>query len=263
MPKLSHPKIIEGQAAACLVRLYRNDTAFMKELKQLRQPYLPLLSEVAAAWLKFSRECAKVLSPPEFQKFYECYLRGDKQAVDLPAKLDAYVKQAEQTEEKLEPYKRGLDKLAYQCKLRAPWAWRILLLYDLVEAAGIPEEVTIPIDLLDFIYPFQPPMPPLEVKVSSWALILYDKQEIVKQIGRRLAMYEDELKKMGLRERPSALEKHAWWWFQHYVHNKTYDEIAQMETYTPDGSLISYRRNVGTAVRRFSRLVGISLQTLK
>lgn len=85
----------------------------------------------------------------------------------------------------------------------------------------------------------------------------------MKQIGRRLAIYEDELKEMGLRERPSALEKHAWWWFQRYVRNKTYDEIAQMEAYTPAGSLISYRRNVGTAVRRFSRLAGISSQTLK
>lgn len=112
MPRLSYPYITKGQAIAYLVNIYRSDPAFMKELKQLRQPYLPLLSEAAAAWLKFSRECAKALSPPEFQKFYECYLRGDKQVIDLPAKLDAYVKQAEEAEDKLQPYKRDLDKLA-------------------------------------------------------------------------------------------------------------------------------------------------------
>lgn len=97
----------------------------MKELRQLRQPFVPPLSE-AASWLKFSGECAEVLSPPEFHKFYECYARGDRQAHDLPAKLDAYLNQAEEMEQKLERYERGLDKLAYRWKLRADWAAGIL-----------------------------------------------------------------------------------------------------------------------------------------
>jgi len=103
----------------------------------------------------------------------------------------------------------------------------------------------------------------LEVGASSLAFMRCDNKDIIKQISQRLILYEDELKKAGLRERSSALESHARWCFLHYVQNKPYDKIAQMETYTLGGSLISYSRNVGTAVRRFSRLVDINPKTLK
>ncbi len=266
MPKLSHPKIMEGQAAACLVRLYRNDTAFMKELKQLRQPYLEIVEEVAKAWMIFWGKCAEVLTPNEFQEFSIGYLEGNEQFAKLPPEFTGYINQIRQKEDKLQPYADKLAELAPRWKLKAPWAVPMLIFFDMADIlteSGVPAEVDIPLELFDFLYPFLPPSPPLEIKVPSWAFVFYDKRQIMSEIGRKLTGHGNKLKGEGLQERPSAMEKHAKWWFEHYVHNKTYDEIAQMETYTPDGSLISYRRNVGTAVRRFSRLVGISLQTLK
>jgi len=266
MPKLSHPKIIKGQAIAYLLRFYRNDTAFMKELKQLRQPYLEIVEEVAKAWMIFGGKCAEVLTPNEFQEFSIGYLEGNEQFAKLPPEFTGYINQIRQKEDKLQPYADKLAELAPRWKLKAPWAVPMLIFFDMADIlreAGMPEEIDIPIELFDFLYPFQPVLRPLEIKVSSLAFIFYDKREIMSQVSKKIDEYEANLKKEGLRERPSAVKNHAKWWFEHYVHNKTYDEIAQKEGYTPGGSLISYARNVGTAVRRFSRLIGISLETLK
>ena len=263
MPKLTEPRILKGQAVACLLNLYRNDPAFMKELKRLRQPYLGTIEEFAKGWVIFGAKCAELLTPPEFQKFMMDYMVGNEQVTKPPPELAGYINQVWN---ELQPYADKLTELAAGWKLKAPWAVPMLIFFDIADIlreSGMPEEVDIPLELFDSLYPFPPPSPPLEIRVSSWALIFYDKQEIMKQIGRRLAIYEGKLKETGLRERPSAMEKHARWWFEHYVHKKPYDEIAQMETYTPGGSLISYARNIGTAVRRFSRLVGISPKTLQ
>lgn len=47
------------------------------------------------------------------------------------------------------------------------------------------------------------------------------------------------------------------------VHGNKYDDIAQEESYTPDGSVICYARNVGAAVRAFSKLIGIDTKNLR
>lgn len=49
----------------------------------------------------------------------------------------------------------------------------------------------------------------LEVGASSLAFMRCDNKDIIKQISQRLILYEDELKKAGLRERSSALESRA------------------------------------------------------
>lgn len=66
MPRLGDPKIIKGQAIAYLLGYYRNEPAFMKELEQLRQPYLEILQKIAVEWTTFWAKCAKELSPREF-----------------------------------------------------------------------------------------------------------------------------------------------------------------------------------------------------
>jgi len=266
MPKINHPKITKGQAIACLLRLYRNEPAFMKELKQLRQPYLEILKELAKAWIIFWAKCGGVLTPDEFQEFSMDYLEGKEQFAKLPPEFAGYINQIQQKGNKLQPYADKLAELAPRWELKAPWAVPMLILFDMADIlreSGIPEEIDIPIELFDFLYPFQPVLPPLEIKVSSLAFVFYDKREIMSQVSKKLDDYEANLKKEGLKERPSAIKNHARWWFEHYIHHKKFDEIAQMECYTPGGSLISYAKNVATAVRRFSRLIGISPETLK
>jgi hypothetical protein len=78
------------------------------------------------------------------------------------------------------------------------------------------------------------------------------------EIAARISDYEQELKEMGIKEQPSSLIHHARWWFEHYVKGIKYDDIAQQETYTPGGSLISHAKNVGKAVRDFTKLVDIN-----
>lgn len=256
MPKLSHPTITKGQAIAYLLRFYRNDATFMKELKQLRQPYLEALNIYGKAWLAFGASCAKILQPCEFQAFVTDYLQGK----ELPPVIADYLSLLQQKGDILGPYADKLAGLASKWKLRAPWAVHMLFLLDVVDILlkfGIPEEINIPLEFLEFLYPFPPPSPALELKIPSYAFIFYDKQEIITQISLKLHQYQAILKTKGLRERPSRLEKYALWWFEHYIQGKKYDEIAQMECYSPNGSLISYAKNVGTAVRKFSRLIGI------
>jgi len=263
MPKLTEPRILKGQAIACLLRLYRNDPDFMKELKRLRQPYLKGIKEVAKGWVIFGAKCAELLTPPEFQKFMMDYMVGNEQFEKLPPELAGYINQVWN---ELQPYADKLARLASGWKLKASWAAPMLIFFDMADIlreAGMPEEVDIPLELFDSLYPFPPPYPPLEIRVSSWALILYDKQEIMKQIGRRLAIYEDKFKKTGLKERPSAMEKHAWWWFEHYVHNKSFETLADMEVSGESAIPTTYASTIGKAVRKFSRLIEIDPKALK
>jgi hypothetical protein len=161
----------------------------------------------------------------------------------------------------LDAYVNTLADLAYRWRLKARWIGRVLLLDHVFEVTvnAIPEDVRsaeIPVEMLE---PFLPsaPLPPLKFKVNAYELMFSGRQEIQDKFAKVLADYENKLKSLGWREIPAAIENHARWWFEHRVHNKTYDEIAQLEIHTPGGSLISYARNVGTAVRKFARLLGI------
>jgi len=266
MPRLSYPHITRGQAIACLIRVYRDDYDFAREQRHLRQPYVQLLSELTSAWLTFGAACRGVLTPKKFHEFSANYFLKRDKPIELPKPLADCLSWVEQKQHELQPYIENLAKLAYNWKLRAPWAVTVLLLFDMTEIChklGIPEEVEIPVGFLDYIYPFPPPAPPLEITVSAWAFILYRREEILSQINDKLRGYEEQLKAKRLKERPSRMERHAQWWFEHYVHGKAYDEIAQMETCTPGGSLISYARNVGIAIRNFSKLIGIEVKDLK
>lgn len=265
MPRLSYPHITKGQAIACLIGVYRKDRTFMRELRHLREPYFQTLRDLTVAWLRFGMECGGVLTPKEFQEFSADYfLKGDG-PVEFPKPLADSLSRLEQKQHELQPYIESLTKLAYNWKLRAPWAVPVLLLFDMTEIChklGIPEEVQIPVGFLDYIYPFPPPAPPLGIRVSAWAFVLYTKRQIFRQIGNKLTEYEKQLKDKGLKERPSAMERHAQWWFEHFVHKRKYGEIVEEEVYTL-GSYISYPKNVGVAVRNFSKLIGIEVKDLK
>lgn len=87
------------------------------------------------------------------------------------------------------------------------------------------------------------------------------RRKILDQLRDLLVHYETRLKLASAREFPNSLKSHAKWWFQHYVQHKTYDEIAHLEVYTSGGKLVSYAKNVGVAVRKFSKLVNINPKT--
>ncbi len=191
--------------------------------------------------------------------------------------LKAILEEAKAIYPRVASYEDELKSLAYRWKLRAPWAPDLLkecdrdyLFAQESRAKGFPTTVQLMAPLADpfepSVYPFRltgPNITPLKLTISAWAFVTRGRKEILSWVAKKLAAYENELRGGQFKEYPSRLERHAQWWFEHYVHSKTFDEIAQIEVYTPDGSMISYAKNVGTAVRKFSDLVGIDPKALK
>lgn len=243
----------------------------MKELAQLREPHSQAISKYVAAMMGFWADCKKDLSSEGYRKllehlYYLKDIKGDEQPLELPSDYTDRLDEIEQKWDKLQPYAVGLADLAHKWKLRAPWAVPMLVLYDVIDlwkASGMPSEVDMALEDFDLLFPWSPLVPALEISVPAWALILLGRQQAQKEVAKKFEAYEHELKAGGLKEYPSALQNHAKWWFEHYVHKKRYDEIAQEETYTPGGSLVSYARNIGTAVKRFSNLIGIVPEALE
>lgn len=269
MPKLRDPRITKGHAANFLIRLYLQEPEFYRGLCQIRQNYSGLLTESISKLAEFFANCRVALTTEEYHKmvrgFYEMFAT-QLSIPDLPRNIARQIEEIKRIYSKLGPYFNDLEQLASRWKIKASWAGPMLHLYDIhdyLKELGIPDAIDVPLDQLDLLYPWPPPVAALEIKVSAWAFVLYGRKKIQADIAERLKNYEDRLKTLGLTEYPSSLEKHARWWFEHFVHGKDYDDIAQEEAYTPSGSSISYARNVGDAVRRFSRLVGINTKNLK
>lgn len=53
MPRLSDPTITKGNARWALLKLYKDDPYFMKEVNELRSPYMGLLDGFAVDVLAF------------------------------------------------------------------------------------------------------------------------------------------------------------------------------------------------------------------
>jgi deoxyadenosine/deoxycytidine kinase len=258
MPKLSDPRITKGHAVDSLLKLYRNDQEFVQELEEIRDPYLDLIIRCALDSFDSGRKSG--LSPREFFNTVIEHAKNVQQCNPLFSEVSVYIAQ-------LQPYFDALSKLTYRWKLRASWAAPMLVIYDMYDVLRIkgliPEEVDMPLEEFDSLYPWASPLPALEIKIPTWAIVLQGRQKVLAAVSRKLRQYEKEIKATGLMEYPSSLQKHAKWWFEHFVHGKKYDDIAQEEIYAPGGSLISYARNVGEAVRNFSRLIGIDTRNLK
>jgi hypothetical protein len=233
-----------------------DEPEFLKELHQLRQNYGELLAKLAVAQVNFVANCRVALSPEEYHKMvhglFELATTGSS-GPTLPANLTRQLEGIRQMNLKLKPYFDSLEQLAYRWKLRASWAGPMLYIYeiyDLLEAIGVPQTIDVPLEQLDSLYPWPPPLPSLEISVSAWAFIFYGRKQIQAEVARKLRDYEGRLKAVGLKENPSALKIHARWWFEHHVKGKTYSELEQQ--YLRVG-----QETIKRKVWEFSRLAGI------
>jgi hypothetical protein len=254
MPRLSHPKITKGDAVSALIRLYRKHPPFMNELKEIRGPYFEAIRKFSLDGLAYFQE--NKVSPVDYYHATVSFMKGESNLDPLPSEQ---AKAATQ----LQPYFDALGELAEKWKIKAPWSVVTLFNFDIIDALsfeGLPDELEMPLEKIDLLIPWPAPLPPLDIRVSSWMMIMSGRDAILSEIGEKLKEYEDKIKERGIKEYPSSIENHARWWFEHYVNGKKYDEIAQMETETPGGSLISYAKNVGIAVKKFSKLIGINLK---
>jgi hypothetical protein len=251
MPLLSFPELTQGYARSILIALYRNHPTFEKEFNMIKKPYIDGIRKYAKDTIIFFQE--KPQSNTEYYQALMKYLGGE-------SKVRPYNKEQEKDISELEPYFDALNKLTEKWIFKAPWAAGALFVLDLIQSmAVVPhEEIGIPMEIFEPMVPWPPPLPPLKIQIPSWTFFAFTRDDIMSEIAARISDYEQELKEMGIKEQPSSLIHHARWWFEHYVKGIKYDDIAQQETYTPGGSLISHAKNVGKAVRDFTKLVDIN-----
>jgi hypothetical protein len=233
MPRLSDPRITKGHAVSFLLRLYLEEPGFAAELQELRRRHRELFEEFVVGFLGLFARCEATMTTAEYRKtlreLYEAIVIPSR-ILTPPTNLANLVEDIKHLNLKLRPYFHDLEQLAFKWKLRAPWAGPMLHLHNLhdyLKQFGVPDAIDVPLEQLDLLYPWPPPISPLEIKVSAWAFVFYGRKQIQAEITKRLKEYEDRLKALGLREKSSALQSHARWWFEHYVKGKTYRAIHQ------------------------------------
>ena len=259
MPKLVSPSISKGKAIFHLIQLYRNEPSFMQEVKLLRKPYEERILNTAAAWIDFWFYCRDILPIDRLPEFWMNYYIGSGQPDTLPDSFINFLKQIQQEEYKLAPYKDELTKLMIKWKLNIPVAVDMLMLLDSMDVLkefGVPTECEVPFEDLDYCYPFPAVLPPLEINISANRFAFYSKQQIMSIIRKQLTEYESSAKKAGLKEPPSALEIHAKWWYEHYVNKKSYGQLAIDYPAKKDTSLgVDRSGSIKRAVYEFSKLI--------
>jgi hypothetical protein len=128
-------------------------------------------------------------------------------------------------------------------------------MFDLIDCGildGMTSEIELGLGDLENFYPWSPPLPPLEIRISSWDIIAFGREPIQTEIISKLKAYEDEIKNKGLHEYPSAICDHARLWFEKHVHHKTYKDL---ENEYPQAG----REGIKRAVWNFRRFLNIKL----
>lgn len=275
MPRLVTSEVLRQIAILYLLELYKQETGFVAEWKHLRHSSISLLAQIAKVdalaqvnWMIFDLPLFEgELALQRLENYLVDFAPPLKNARDRQELEHQY----DQILEKLEPYKNELADLACRWNLRAPWAADELLsediddvTEDMFKAAGVAGIIKQGQEQLKgWLSMFPPFLPPLTIQVPWASFLTGGRRKILTELRDKLVLYEKRLKLGGAREFPSSLKAHAKWWFQHHVCHETYDEIAQLEVYTAGGKLVSYAKNVGAAVRKFSRLIGINPKNLK
>jgi len=248
MPRLVHPKALPIYAAEALVRVYMQDADFMKELQGVRRKHPDAVCLLAERGKEMMRDAAS--SPQPLHRLLAKHRTGGAAEVEVPASEDF------PDLEKVRSYIGDLAALADRWKLRSGRALVILLVAGTPDALDeIRESRLLDIrgGLAEQLHPWPPPVPQ-EIRISSWALAGRGRRSVQDEIAKELQAYESQMKKTGMREYPSALDRHAVWWFKRHVKGMKYEDIYVEK---PDGTDWVDAESIKRAVSRFSRLVGI------
>lgn len=241
MSRLAHPRILKGDAISALLQLYENDTDFAAQRKSIRRPYDELITRFARdATLHWQSSGKK---PAEQFQALLAYYSGE--GPDTLPKRMKYLS-------RLQPYFDELDALTVRWKLQAPWAVISLFILDIMYLLleWPPGEVEPTLEAFSDMYPWPEPLPPLEIKIPSWSMVVMGREWVQKVVTQRLETYEKELTKQGLNRYPYRLSEHARFWFEHHVKGKKY---STLENEYPEANQESIKR----AVWKFGKIVGI------
>ena len=259
MPKLTIDQRTKGKAVAPLLNLYKAEPDFAKELKELRTDH----SQIFEQWLTIAIpswiQMKKTLTQDEFSMTKDFFLTKNQPiSSDLADKIEPFFSISDpHLTNQLKAYIEALNKLAYKWQLKAPWAGQALLFDQVLEAMlnKLPKDVKnaeIPVEIIEPLLP-SAPLPSLQFEVKAHELMFSGRQEIQNNFDKDLADYEVQLKSMGWQELPSSLDKQAFWWFEHYVHQKTYKKLEEEH-------IEANRESIKRAVWKFSKLLGIKVR---
>ena len=221
MPRLRHPGLTKWAGIMALVSEYRKCPEFMSELKEIKRPFKDSLQKINA---------------------------DAKSDMDLFSFLD------QNDFSSLKPYYDAIERLAKKWKLNAPWATDAILLSEEMASSsnGEPDGKTgISLNILEQLSSSIFPMESLKIEIPALALFFYSRETILADISNTLKNFENKIKETGIKEFPSSLEKHAHWWFEHYVLDKKYKEIGKQE--------VVVEETIKRKVWEFTRLVGIKV----
>lgn len=271
MPRLLSDDWIVFIAINSLLDLYEQESKFMLEWKEVKKPYIPLINQFGRVSTITDVEFILTHCPPDdlidwisdLQKLrnYLLGIQSDTKQTQSPLKMSPSY---DDLLEQLNLYVSRLEKLAFDWNLRAPWAGEVLMWRDvhriqqeILDAAGtnilnkfsdrqIQKLLTENNSSSAHIEPIYPSL--LSLYLSGGRVGYLSK------LNDRLEEFEKELKASGFKEPPSAMHKHIEWWFEYYVHDKSYYDIAKQYADSkgnPEGAYV--RKQIGN----FSRLIDI------
>jgi hypothetical protein len=260
MPKLINEFSKIFKALVVLLRVYRRHPDFENELQQVHALYRFIVIGFVVQFLEGgfglrSHRDAVRLTDSE----YDATLSGLKAIIAEETKHLPNVGQNGQAQVQACPDAlfAALNDLAYRWKLRVSQAaiWLFFeLVADEVKYAGL-EFQTGP-----SFHPYYSTEKrhPIHINVPDWLLVEEGQKPIVKQFERVLAKRLARLKADGLSEYPHSIEKHAQWWFDHYVLGKKYKELARD---SQSMNVANREESIRRAVSNFSKLLRIRTKT--
>jgi hypothetical protein len=206
-PQMSTIFGIEIQAMAFLIELYLKEPGFNKEFHDLMNKYIPIVDYCLLGWIN-SHQTAFTI----------------EQYKTISQKLSESISDHTITEQNVDEYLSALGDLAWKWKLRtpSPLAGFFLFLRAFTERLFSFGELTIYVG--SGFHPLSA-IHSLHLTIPDWDMIELGQTKLLKKIKLAIKDYAKQVKKAGVKNFPYELERHASWWFEHYVKEKPYTEI--------------------------------------
>jgi len=259
MPKLTIPERTYGKAIGCLIDLYKKEPGFIEELQKIRSVYksdvIKWLDSSVPQWRRLQAELIQARGRQDDSAKLSDF--NTKLAKRFSNGVRRFYGGWNVTSELID-YEKELHDLAYRWHLKAKWSGVVLILSHINDVAGIMSEgdeatIMMPVEVIEPMLD-KPPLPPLRYEVVAYELLYRDQREIIQEFTRRLSDYAKRIKSLGWKEFPSAIERHALWWFEHYVHKKEYTEIAS------ECNPMVEAEGIKRAVFDFRKLLGMKIK---
>lgn len=229
-------QLILGAARQWLLRHYKQNPEFKKELKAIRNEHRALLSEIVE---RISHICEKQGIEDISEITEESKVEARSSVRDLP-QLTLYVEQ--------------LLNLCIEWHLYYPWAVELLIFEDLEEAIGKTEELEEHIAMVLFTAITK--LPPVILLPLPSYVVYFGKR---KQIHKIIDTILDSLPRESFwKDIPHGLERHTKWLYANKALRMTPEQIFENPEMNPIGDYGCQADSpqIRRAIRKLDRLLG-------